>query len=115
MSNDRQNNHMATHFLIMSLSLQGNSAAAPDADLPSTSAVPKDDSLLDKDGSSPALGQELPEGAADQEAMKKALMKRKDRIAYDSIQRDRKSKKARVEQLKAKRDALKPAAKAVNV
>lgn len=89
------------------LCFQGNAPAPPDADVPSTSAMAIGDS-------SPALGQELPEGTADQEAMKKAVMKRKDRIAYDSIQRDRKSKRARVEQLKAKRDALKPAAKALN-
>ena len=86
----------------MSLSLQGHTAPAPEAGAPSTSAAAADDS-------SPPLGQEVPEGTADQEDMKKAVMKRKDRIAYDSIQRDRRSKRARVEQLKAKRDALKPA------
>ena len=48
----------------------------------------------------------LEEGPEDEDAMKKALMPRKHRIAYESIQRTRKAKKARVAQLEAKRTAL---------
>lgn len=43
---------------------------------------------------------------ADEEAMKKSLMPRKHRMAYESIQRGRKAKRARVAGLEAKRQAL---------
>lgn len=48
----------------------------------------------------------LEEEPGDEEAMKKALMPRKHRIAYESIQRSRKAKRARVAELEAKRDKL---------
>ena len=46
------------------------------------------------------------EGQAEEAAMKKSLMPRKHRIAYESIQRTKKAKRARVAELEGKRDAL---------
>ena len=80
--------------------LQGHATAGEGADLPQQPAATSP--LLTE----VALGKEAPTGIADEEAMKKALMPRKHRIAYESIQRTKRVKRARLEHLEARRDAL---------